>query len=272
MIKPQAVAEQMLFNTIRIETSTGSGTGFFFQFKINQLDIPIIVSNQHVINYNQNETTQVSLHTAKNKQPEGNIHTEFNAHWYFHDKYDLCFCFAQPLFDQIKIKESKDSYSTPITEDFIWDNTKLQELSVLEDVVMVGYPIGLWDEANNLPLFRKGVTSSHPAVDFNNVGIGVVDMACFPGSSGSPIYILNENSYSDKAGNTYVGTPRLIFLGVLYAGPHMDSKGEIVIEDIPTQQKASSLTPLMINLGYYIKASAILDFKPIVEKKLMQIL
>jgi hypothetical protein len=271
MIKPQTIAEQMLFNTIRIETSTGSGTGFFFQFKANRLNVPIIVSNQHVVNNNQTETTRFSLHTAKNKQPEGNIDIEFKAHWFFHEKYDLCFCFALPLFDEIKTKESKEVYCIPITEEFVWDNAKLLELSVLEDVVMVGYPNGLWDEANNLPLFRKGVTSSHPAVDFNNEGIGVVDMACFPGSSGSPIFILNENGYSDKAGNTYMGTPRIVFLGILFSGPLINSKGEIVLEDIPTQQKVSICTPSMINLGYYIKASAILDFKPMVDKISMQV-
>ena len=28
---------------------------------------------------------------------------------------------------------------------------------------MVGYPIGISDEVNNLPIFRKGYTASHPA-------------------------------------------------------------------------------------------------------------
>lgn len=59
---------------------------------------------------------------------------------------------------------------------------------------MLGYPIGLADARNNYPIFRKGYTAAHPAVDFNEDGIGLVDMACFPGSSGSPIYILNEGN------------------------------------------------------------------------------
>lgn len=61
---------------------------------------------------------------------------------------------------------------------------KLKDLSALEELVMVGYPIGLSDTRNNYPIFRKGYTSAHPAVDFNDDGIGLVDMACFPGSSG----------------------------------------------------------------------------------------
>ncbi|MCD4705895.1 serine protease [bacterium] len=148
----------------------------------------------------------------------------------------------------------------------IWDNTKLEELSAIEDVIMVGYPNGLWDQKNNLPLFRKGITSSHPAIDFNGKNIGAVDMACFPGSSGSPIFILNENGYSDKKGTMRLGAKRLIFLGILFQGPQFDVRGELIVEDIPTQQKVSSITPMMINLGYYIKAIEILAFKPIIEK------
>ncbi len=143
---------------------------------------------------------------------------------------------------------------------------KLKELSAIEDVIMVGYPTGLWDQNNNFPLFRKGITSSHPAIDFNNKSIGVVDMACFPGSSGSPIFILNENGYTDKNGNTYLGVKRLIFLGILSSGPTINTKGELIVENIPTQQKISAFTSIMINLGYYIKATEIFIFKSIIEK------
>ena len=133
---------------------------------------------------------------------------------------------------------------------------------------MVGYPRGLWDQKNNLPLFRKGITSSHPAIDFNKKNVGVVDMACFPGSSGSPIFVLNENGYTDKEGTFHLGDKRLIFLGVLFQGPQFNAKGELIIENIPTQHKVSSVTPMMINLGYYIKANEVLSFKKIIKEKL----
>jgi hypothetical protein len=43
-------------------------------------------------------------------------------------------------------------------------------------------------------------------------------------------------------------------------------KGELVIENIPTQNSLSASTPIMVNLGYYIKAIEILSFKPLIEK------
>lgn len=76
--------------------------------------------------------------------------------------------------------------------------------------------IGLSDTRNNYPIFRKGYTSAHPAVDFNDDGIGLVDMACFPGSSGSPIFIFNEGSYRDKHGNVRL---RSIYLFNLLVEP-----------------------------------------------------
>ena len=77
---------------------------------------------------------------------------------------------------------------------------------------------------------------------------------------------MNENGYTDKKGNSYLGGKRLIFLGVLYKGPQLNAKGELIIENIFTQQKVSAVTPMMINLGYYIKAIEVLAFKPEIEK------
>lgn len=138
----------------------------------------------------------------------------------------------------------------------------IEELSAIEELVMVGYPIGLWDEKNNFPIFRRGYTASHPAIDFNECGIGLVDMACFPGSSGSPIFILNENGYSNRMGETYLGRQRVMLIGVLYGGPVYTAEGELRVVNIPTSnQTVLSQTPIMTNLGYYIKVSELQEFK-----------
>lgn len=269
MINPETISERMLFSTIRLEASNNStGTGFFFHFKVsNDQIIPVIITNKHVINHNEKEEIKFFLHIKNGDIPDGkNIGIVFKTDWYFHSDQDLCFCFAGPLLHQLKDQKKEEAFYIPIIEDLIWHNKKLEELSALEDIVMIGYPNGLWDQKNNLPLFRKGVTASHPAIDFNNKNIGVVDMACFPGSSGSPIFIFNENGYSDKKGNSFLGCKRFIFLGILFSGPQLNSKGELIIENITTQQKVSAITPTMINLGYYIKGEEILAFKPEIEK------
>lgn len=53
--------------------------------------------------------------------------------------------------------------------------------------------------------------------------IELVDTACFPGSSGSPIYILNENGYFDKNGTRYIGGSRIVLIGILFSEPQYNA-------------------------------------------------
>lgn len=271
-MKPESISEQMMYNTVRLVTNSDScGTGSYFNFRIGESIVPVIITNKHVINYNSNETTTFFLHTAdSNGEPDGNLEITYNTNWIFHKNKDICYCYINPLFEEIKKRYGKNVYYVANDESIIPTKEKLQELTALEELVMVGYPIGLWDERNNFPIFRKGYTACHPAIDFNEDGIGLVDMACFPGSSGSPIYIFNEGGYKDKRGNTYLGASRLILIGYLFAGPQYTATGDLIIKTIPTQQKVATITPIMANLGYYVKSSDILEFKSQIQTDLLK--
>lgn len=252
----------MMYNTVRLETTSGCGTGSYFSFKFGEYTVPVIVTNKHVVNNKEQEKVKFLVHTKDdNGNPIGNIGIEYNTKWIFHKDKDICFCYVNPLFEEIKKQYQKEVFYVANDESLILSEEELKKLSALEELVMIGYPIGLWDEAHNYPIFRKGFTASHPAVDFNQNGIGLVDMACFPGSSGSPIYILNEGGYRDKKGNTYLGQSRVILIGYLFAGPQYSASGALTIETIPTKQNIVSVTPVMVNLGYYVKANEILTFR-----------
>ena len=115
--------------------------------------------------------------------------------------YDIDLC-ATPLepFRRKAEQVGKKIFLTTLTTDHIPDDQILRELLALESVTMIGYPIGLWDKVNNLPIARRGMTASHPRVDFNGKRIGVIDIAAFPGSSGSPVLIVNEGGYAIPSG------------------------------------------------------------------------
>jgi hypothetical protein len=262
MMQPKATSEKLLYSTVKLTTEQGSGTGFFFHFKIdNETQVPVIITNKHVVNNKQQKQVNFTLHIKDaNNLTSENIDIELNAQWIFHPTKDLCCTFLQPLLSQIKEQKQKEIFYIPLREDLIWTDSKLEELQAVEDILMVGYPIGLFDQKNNLPLFRKGITAAHPAINFNNDNIGVIDCACFPGSSGSPILLYNNSGYADKS-VVMIGRERIIFLGVLYSGPIFSAEGNIKIEEIPTQQKIGIDTQVMINLGYYIKAKEILTLK-----------
>lgn len=269
-MKPVSISENLMFNTVRLVAQSGaSGTGFFYNFNLDNKVVPVIITNKHVVNNNANETMIFYLH-LKNGDNESseNYKITYTTKWFFHSSKDLCFCFVNPVFEFVKKQTGKDVFYRPIEEDIIPTEEMLEDLSALEELVMVGYPIGLWDEKNNFPIFRKGYTASHPAIDFNETGIGLVDMACFPGSSGSPVFVLNEGGFKDKMGNLRWGQSRCFFLGTLFAGPTYDATGKLIITNIPTSQVLESHTRIMANLGYYIKASELSEFKNVILEEL----
>lgn len=267
-MKPISISEKLLFSTVMLEAQNGSrGTGFFFNFRFNDYTVPVIITNKHVINEDRNAIMKFNLHLKnEDDSSDESIQVNYKGEWIFHSTHDLCCCFVNPLFEQIKKSTKREVFFIPIEESLIYNKEKLKDLSAIEDVIMIGYPIGLTDLKNNLPLFRKGITASHPSISFNNEGVGAIDMACFPGSSGSPILILDEGSYTDKKGNMFLGTSRIIFMGILFSGPIRNERGNIEITEIPTSQQITSVTPIMINLGYYIHAYEVFEFRNIIEE------
>lgn len=263
MIKPTSPSEQLLFSTVRLETNNGCGTGFFFTFTAkNGMQLPLVFTNKHVVNNNQVESVSFYLHEKIDNAPGPELYKITQTlTWIFHEQYDLCFAYIWPLIKRMKNDLGKDLYFISMVECNILDDQKLYDLNAVEDIVMIGYPNGLWDEVNGMPLVRKGITASHPAIDFNGLSCGVVDCACFPGSSGSPIFILNEGAYTTKQG-LFAGT-RAVFLGVLFGGPQINAQGQIINVEIPVSCDQVVNTPLMMNLGYYVKAKEIVMMKNI---------
>jgi hypothetical protein len=125
---------------------------------------------------------------------------------------------------------------------------------------MIGYPNGLWDSVHNMPIFRRGITATHPRLDWNGKPEFLIDAACFPGSSGSPVFLLNEGGYFSRGG-LRLGSGRLKLLGVLYAGPQHTVEGEIKIVNVPIQNKPIALSAIPNNLGIVIRSTALKDIE-----------
>jgi hypothetical protein len=269
MIEPVSATEQMMYCTTRIIgripgsiTNYKTGTGFFYNFPsegVNQ-SVPVLITNKHVIEGTSSLEFLVHAATVKDaKQPDTNtvinsVATDWTAHP--NPKIDLCAVPIGPVANSM----TPAPFFRALDPSIVRSNTQLKELNAVEDILMVGYPNGLWDAANNFPLLRRGITASHPAVDFDVDGVAttVVDIASFPGSSGSPVFIYNAGTYSDKRGGTIIGT-RIILLGILFSGPTFQSDGSIVIKNIPTANVPVPQITMMMNLGYIIKANELAD-------------
>lgn len=259
-----SITEQISYSTIRIEAQTidgtVSGTGFFFSFPGSSQNeyIPCIVTNKHVV---EKTIDAVLVFTCKTSDGIEYLHrvnvTDFRKSWIFHPQSDIDLC-VMPIayiLSQLHQKGLTPFY-VPLDQRLLPNNSQLSDLSVTEEVFMIGYPNGIWDDVNNRPIFRRGITATHPSVDFKGKKEFLIDAACFPGSSGSPVMIINTGSHFTKDGSLIFGGNRVYLLGVLYAGPQHIARGEIRFVNIP-----SITTTMPNNLGLVIKAEKILDFR-----------
>lgn len=258
--------EQLLFTTTRIETLSESGkhgvaTGFFLGYEFEGNTIPFLITNKHVIKGSK----EVKLHFVKSKDNKpllghGLVHTlkDFEQIWFCHlnPKIDIAILPFKPLYDIIN-REGKPFFRS-IGSDITASNDDLKELDALEDVVFIGYPYGLWDSKNLLPIIRKGITATSIGIDFKGEKQFLIDASVFPGSSGSPVFIYNKGFYTLKDGYT-IPKNRLLFIGILSSILYRKHKNEIQIITEPTKDTQTSVYKERIDLGKVFNSSAIIE-------------
>jgi len=263
--------EQLAFSTVRIETNLndggiGTGTGFFYRVKEQDdgTHIPVIVTNKHVIKDASKGRFRLTLQNTDKLPDIGNhVTIEFNnfeQRWKHHplSDIDLCVMPIAPLIHQAE-EQSKRFYFIPLDKSLLPTSEDYDSMFGMDDITMIGYPNGIWDEANNFPVFRKGITASNPKYDWNNKKEFLIDCACFPGSSGSPVLLVNMGGYFTRDG-MQLGSNRIKLLGILYAGPQHTATGEIEIVDVPITQRPVLISRIPNNLGIVIKSGLLKDF------------
>ena len=268
------MSEQLMYITVRIECqyangTSGTGTGFFFRFLENKETgehVPVVITNKHVVAGAVKGRLLFCLRKQDGSPDDSNHFAmyvdDFEKLWKMHPDRDVDLC-AMPIAPMVNLAKNmgKELFYVTFDAGTLPDRKLLDDVSALEDIIMVGYPNGIWDEKNNKPIFRKGITATDIRFDYNGKKEFVIDVACFPGSSGSPVMIFNQGMYTDKHGNTYAGSSRARLLGVLYAGPQAVAQGEVRTIKIPTVDKNIAISRIPNNLGYVIKAERILELE-----------
>lgn len=148
-------------------------------------------------------------------------------------------------------------------ENFVPDKL-MDNLHAATPTLMVGFPNGIMDEANNFPVVRRGCLATPYEVNYQGKSDFAVDIAAFGGSSGSPVFAFFEHMIGDAAGNVRVlGGPQVYLIGVLYSGPQMTAQGEIIQVPVPTAHNVQ--TNVMIHIGYCLKAHLIEELYPVIQ-------
>lgn len=265
-----SVINDIIYSTIRVvcRLSDGMsiGTGFFFNINNNGVSIPVIVTNKHVVDGSIhgtlifNKATSEDEHASPIAEQVRVEIDDFREKWVFHPDANVDLC-VLPLTQIIDEQRSHNNilYYKSLPKTIIPSVSELQELNSIEDIVMIGYPIGIWDRLNNLPIVRRGITATPAKVNYMEEHKFIIDAATFPGSSGSPVLILNPISASRPFRDAIVD--QALLLGILYAGFVRDERLGYKIVDIPTRLNQPVVSSMYANLGVVIKSNRLLDFE-----------
>lgn len=266
------IMEQLVHSTVRIETilhdgRVSRGTGFYMNFlQTEENTFPVLITNKHVV---ANAKVGLLHVTSANSEGLPNIgkHQRYEID-NFEDrcikhpdpKVDLVALPMGPLFNKLRL-EGEEAFYIPLRTNLIPSDMVRAELSYMEDIVMIGYPNGIWDATNNLPVIRKGITATHPNISLNAKQEFLTDIASFPGSSGSPVFLANIGGYTDNKGNTYMGSDRIYLLGIHYAGAMHTTTGELKIITAPHNEMAIPVTQIPNNIGIAINSKEIFELE-----------
>ena len=244
------MAELLSYLTVRLSCVRGDGvvscgTGFFYDIPNiadKSLYIPVIVSNRHVVE-NTLETIITLTLAGTNSFPSSEVRTlriDNRAFpWINHPdaSVELSVLPLAPVLRHMKAQGNTPFFFS-LNSSFIPDEEYLKSITQTDEVIMIGYPGGLWDNVNNQPIFRKGILATSPSKNFGGRREFLIDMPVYWGSSGSPVLLFSEGAFFDRkkgvgAKGVMLGG-RLKLLGINYATITNTVTGKVVPVPVPT--------------------------------------
>lgn len=260
------LSTQLLFTTVPIWTELANGgrqsaTAFVYNVPIPSKpdqSVPLLITNHHVVKGAKRTLVEFVEGDGAKPVREKRVRVQFDeqtAVQYANAELDVAVIPLGPALNQLQ-QAGKPAFFRSVTPDIIPTAEVLAKLAAVEDILFIGYPSGLRDETNSNPLIRRGITSTPVWNDFQGRPTFLVDAGVFPGSSGSPVFILNQGSYATAEGIA-IGN-RLLFLGM------------ICQSIIRTDAKKETF----LGLGQVIRSSALRDFidsivQPLLKKGLI---
>ena len=252
-MKVETITEQLLFSTLRIVAPRDGkpdsiGTGFIVNHEwTDDRKGAILITNRHVVdNTIRGHVTFTLVDGSKDdsvpllgKAITVNL-SEDGWRWTYHpsDHIDIAALPLSPIVNHLG-SVGKMPFYKGIPTDIIPSQDMLESLDAVEEVLFVGYPSGIYDQANNLPMFRKGITATPLYIDYESKPLFLIDASVFPGSSGSPVFIYNNGSWSTRDGRLMSGR-RTWFLGVLASVYQREEERLLRLQEISAAVSASN--------------------------------
>jgi len=260
-VKAETISEQLFFTTVWIEASnpgsTTVGTGFVYAAETDAGTVHVLVTNKHVVE--EATSIRVRMIEQRDGQPLLGHGTEMavegfgESGWVGHP--DPAVDVAVLPFGQILTAMQENgapAFFRSLSHENMASETFVEELDAIEEVTFIGYPNGLFDTVNYLPIARRGSTATPVGVDYQGKPAFLIDASVFPGSSGSPVFLMNRGMYQKRDGGTVVGG-RFACLGIVSAVHVRQVDG--TLRELPTALGVRIDEP--IDLGIVYKARTI---------------
>jgi len=257
-----SAAKRLLFSTVRVDTeledgSAGSGTAFVITHRHARGATPFIVTNRHLVEGVRRGglifTQQREGRPDFGRSFQLNI-DDFSAAWFHHPdaETDLTIIPLRPL-ERAARDMGVELYYQSIDSRSIPDAAQVRDFDALEEILFVGYPSGIWDQVNLMPILRRGTTATPLELDFEGRKQFLIDAAVYPGSSGSPVFVVRDDPLRSRA----EGARTIWFVGVVAAVFFRQEQDEIVSVPIPASRGSGAVTTEMIDLGLILKAESV---------------
>ena len=254
---------------MRVVTPQSVGTGVIIEHRWGDSSKgTFLVTNKHVV---ENTPYGILTFTASPEEhdplyPEPDLRRHISTrmegrawNWVGHpsDDVDVTALSISHLLDGLW-EEGETPYYQPLPTSVFPSTDAFDHMDSIEDLLFIGYPNGIYDKTNNLPVVRRGLAATPIHLDYEGKPVFLIDASVFPGSSGSPVFLYNSGVWSDR-GRAAVAGNRVYLLGIVASVFFRESDGTLTFKEVP-----SSLLPVvkaqeMIDLGVVYKVRTILE-------------
>lgn len=270
-MKVKRLGEGLLFTTAfltcRTPTTSWTGTGFVYEVNAENRSTGetgparLLVTNRHILQGVTKLKLQMLERHQSKEEPvigarwEATVDPFSEEMWTGHTDPDIDVAVTSltRIIEANRGKSPTEPFIKTTSLAVAMEEKDELELDAMEEVVFVGYPDGIYDQVNLLPVARRGTTASHPAVDYEGLPAFLIDASVFHGSSGSPVFLAFMGTYMGENGALNIGN-RLMLLGVVASAHMSEASGRLeTVRNIAQVPK----TEIPLNLGLVFKASAI---------------
>ena len=265
------------------------GTGFLYRADNGDIASSrvVIITNKHVVGgcdyINFTITSSNNLHSLdKGGQPSDRSDLTHHVDLIYNlsSKVDNYFPHPDPEIDLCAIDitnifMSRISENTKVrahlldSSDFITDS-EADTVAHIEQVMVCGYPTGIWDSTNNMPISRVGHTATNMLTNFQGKRQFLVDMPIFGGSSGSPVFRYEMPIYKTSTSSLSFGG-RIKLAGIIWGTLNQTQCGEIKIIEVPTTKKPIVEYQTNLSLGIAHPVSTIRELATIIGNRINEL-